>query len=249
MRLRPWIVAGLLVSSVARAQELRLAEATIDDVHAALKAGHITCRELVQLYLDRIEAYNRNGPNLNAVQFINPRALAEADALDASLESSGLVGPLHPLLDFTLVREAAAVAVLASAGSYIAFIRYCVRIAVRAGLGGDVAVIGNGVGIAIGTTPALRDVTLIRNGVGIAVGGTSDSADANDAVWFLLDHEHVEAEDAAIAEGDAQQPIPQRKAGEERRHATCTVDDVNVGSIDRRDIKICPEIATVPEGQ
>ena len=95
MRFRSWIVAGLLVASVASAQEFRLAEATIDDVHAALKAGHITCRELVQLYLHRIEVYNRKAPNLNAVQFINPRALQEADVLDASLESSGLSGPLH----------------------------------------------------------------------------------------------------------------------------------------------------------
>ena len=95
MRFRSWIVAGLLVASVASAQEFRLAEATIDDVHGALSAGHITCRELVQLYLDRIEAYNHLGPNLNAVQFVNPRALVEADALDASFESSRLVGPLH----------------------------------------------------------------------------------------------------------------------------------------------------------
>ena len=95
MRFRSWIVAGLLVASVASAQEFRLAEATIDDVHAALKAGHITCRELVQLYLNRIEVYNRKAPNLNAVQFINPRALQEADVLDASLESPGLSGPLH----------------------------------------------------------------------------------------------------------------------------------------------------------
>ena len=95
MRFRSWIVAGLLVASVASAQEFRLAEATIDDVHGALSAGHITCRKLVQLYPDRIEAYNRQGPDLNAVQFINPRALVEADALDVAFESSGLAGPLH----------------------------------------------------------------------------------------------------------------------------------------------------------
>ena len=95
MRLRPWIIAALLVASAASAQEFRLAEATIDDVHASLEAGRITCRGLVQLYLDRIEAYDKDGPQLNAVQTINPRALQEADALDAAFESSGLAGPLH----------------------------------------------------------------------------------------------------------------------------------------------------------
>ncbi len=59
MRLR-WrvattIAAALLVSSVAGAQSFQLFEATIDDVHAALTSRQITCRELVQRYLDRIE--------------------------------------------------------------------------------------------------------------------------------------------------------------------------------------------------
>ena len=99
MRFRRWLVvelaALLLLSSVASAQSFRLLEATIDDVHASLTSGQITCRELVQLYLDRIEAYDKNGPELNAVQYVNPRALQEAGKLDAALESWGLVGPLH----------------------------------------------------------------------------------------------------------------------------------------------------------
>ena len=101
MRLRLWIIAVLVIASGASgasgasAQEFRLAEATIDDVHASLRAGRITCRGLVQLYLNRIEAYDKDGPQLNAVQTINPRALQEADALDAAFASSGLSGPLH----------------------------------------------------------------------------------------------------------------------------------------------------------
>ena len=99
MRFRRWIAtnvaAGLLVSSVASAQSFRLLEATIEDVHAALASSQITCSGLVQRYLDRIEAYDAAGPALNAVQHINPRALQEAESLDADFAASGLVGPLH----------------------------------------------------------------------------------------------------------------------------------------------------------
>ncbi len=50
---------------------------------------------LVQTYLDRIAAYDKNGPAINAIIALNPAALAEADRLDAAFRSSGLAGPLH----------------------------------------------------------------------------------------------------------------------------------------------------------
>ncbi len=59
-----------------------LAEATITDIQAAFDAGVMTSRELVQLYLNRIEAYDRTGPLLNAVREVNPRALEIAEELD-----------------------------------------------------------------------------------------------------------------------------------------------------------------------
>ena len=89
------LAGSLLVSSVAGAQNFQLLEATIGDVHAALTSRQITCRELVQRYLDRIEAYDDAGPGLNAIQYINPDALQQAASLDAALTASGLVGPLH----------------------------------------------------------------------------------------------------------------------------------------------------------
>src|SRR5712692_4863889 len=91
-------VALLLVLGAASAPAqpaFHLLEAKIDDIHANLKSGRTTCRELVGLYLKRIEAYNKSGPGLNAVQTVNPRALEEAERLDAAFKSSGLVGPLH----------------------------------------------------------------------------------------------------------------------------------------------------------
>jgi amidase len=72
-----------------------LLEATIDSVRGAMQSGQLTTRELVQRYLDRIAAYDQQGPALNSVQMVNPRALEEADRLDAQFRSSGPVGPLH----------------------------------------------------------------------------------------------------------------------------------------------------------
>jgi Asp-tRNA(Asn)/Glu-tRNA(Gln) amidotransferase A subunit family amidase len=76
----------------AHAQPFQLMDATIDDVRAALAAKRITCRALVEQYIARIEAYDKRGPALNAVQTINRRAVDEAARLDAA---PAPVGPLH----------------------------------------------------------------------------------------------------------------------------------------------------------
>ena len=75
-------------------KSFQLMEATINDVHSAYKSGTLTARQLVQLYRDRIEAYDKNGPAINSVININPKALEEAGRLDAAMRS-GFVGPLH----------------------------------------------------------------------------------------------------------------------------------------------------------
>ena len=70
-------------------------ETTIDEIHAAFKSGQLTCRQLVQMYLDRIEAYDKKGPTINAIITLNSEALKDADRLDAAFKTSGFVGPLH----------------------------------------------------------------------------------------------------------------------------------------------------------
>lgn len=72
-----------------------LEEATVSDVHAAMAAGDLTARRLVDMYLERIAAYDAQGPALNAVIAPNPDARAIADELDARFRRSGPVGPLH----------------------------------------------------------------------------------------------------------------------------------------------------------
>lgn len=73
----------------------RVQEAGIADIHRAMEAGQLTAAALVQLYLDRIDAYDKNGPYINAIITINPRALERAAELDRQFTESGFVGPLH----------------------------------------------------------------------------------------------------------------------------------------------------------
>src|SRR5690348_17002798 len=70
-------------------------EATIPQLQAALSAGIITSRDLVAMYLARIEAYDQKGPMLNAISATNAKALPEAEALDAERRAGTLRGPLH----------------------------------------------------------------------------------------------------------------------------------------------------------
>ncbi len=89
------LLLSFLMASASGAQDFRLMETTVDDVHAAFEAGRLTCRELVEGYLARIEAYDQAGPTLNAIEHVNPRAVEEAEALDAAFAESGPTGPLH----------------------------------------------------------------------------------------------------------------------------------------------------------
>ncbi len=91
-----WLTVLLTLSTQASAfQLLWTQEATIADIEAAIGSNELSCRQLVQMYLDRIEAYDKKGPALNAIILVNPNALATADELDARFARSGAVGPLH----------------------------------------------------------------------------------------------------------------------------------------------------------
>src|SRR5437868_9577604 len=89
------LVLTVLPSAASAAEPFRLEEATIAGVHAAIKAGSLTCHQLVQGYLARIAAYDKQGPALNAIVVVNPDALKEADALDARFKQKGIDRPLH----------------------------------------------------------------------------------------------------------------------------------------------------------
>jgi Asp-tRNA(Asn)/Glu-tRNA(Gln) amidotransferase A subunit family amidase len=87
-----------LPAAPASAQQspFRLQEATIASIHAAFAAGQLTCTQLTKLYLDRIAAYDIQGPSLHAVITVNPKAMEIAAEMDRSYRTSPASGgPLH----------------------------------------------------------------------------------------------------------------------------------------------------------
>lgn len=98
MRLQHLLLLCLLAGAQpagAASTDYDVVEKTIPELQAALEAGAVTSRRLVELYLARIEAFDRRGPRLRAMISLNPRALEEAAALDRERATRGPRGPLH----------------------------------------------------------------------------------------------------------------------------------------------------------
>ena len=76
--------------------KFNIMETTVAKVQAAYLDGTLTCRELCEDYIARIKAYDHEGPAINSIICVNPKALEEADAFDAYVkEHHALCGPLH----------------------------------------------------------------------------------------------------------------------------------------------------------
>ncbi len=92
-----WVTSAAVHSQerVGEPLQLRLEEATIADLQGLIASGRLTARQLVQMYLDRIEALDQKGPTLRSILEINPNALMIADALDNERRTKGSRGPLH----------------------------------------------------------------------------------------------------------------------------------------------------------
>ena len=84
-----------LVSKEDSNEAFELDEETIGSLREKLTSGKYTSEQLVQLYLKRIEAVDKNGPQLNSVIEINPDAVTIAIAMDKELKSGKSRGPLH----------------------------------------------------------------------------------------------------------------------------------------------------------
>ncbi len=72
-----------------------LEEATARQLQDWMTSGRYTARQIADLYLQRIEAIDGQGPSLRSVIEINPDALSIADALDVERRTKGIRGPLH----------------------------------------------------------------------------------------------------------------------------------------------------------
>jgi amidase len=83
--LRVLLLAVTVATTPATASDgaVCVENATLGDLQEALAAGRTTAADLVRAYTARIDAYDRDGPRLNAVRELNPDALAIAQQIDA----------------------------------------------------------------------------------------------------------------------------------------------------------------------
>jgi len=92
------LVVGALLHLTAgqpRPAPFQLEETTIARIHAAMNAGQISCRALVEQYITRIEAYDKVGPAINAIVVVNPEALTQADQMDRVMRQGTFAGSLY----------------------------------------------------------------------------------------------------------------------------------------------------------
>jgi amidase len=89
------LACSTAVASTPSRTEFNLQTATIEDINKAFDAGALTSEKLVQLYLNRIAAYDKKGPNINAIITLQPKALEIARALDAERKAKGPRSRLH----------------------------------------------------------------------------------------------------------------------------------------------------------
>jgi amidase len=80
------------VTAPAPVAPFTIVEATIPEMRAAMEQGRVTSKELVRQSLERIATYEKV---LNATIAMNPRAIEEAEALDAERAQKKIRGPLH----------------------------------------------------------------------------------------------------------------------------------------------------------
>ena len=90
-----WLCLASLALAACSGADQDFSEASIAELHDQMQRGELTSAELVEWYIDRIEAIDQAGPSLNAIIEVNPDARRIAASLDQEWQSSGPRGPLH----------------------------------------------------------------------------------------------------------------------------------------------------------
>ena len=93
-------------------------EKSIAELSSDLVAGRVTSLQLVDAYLARITAYDKQGPAINAIIALNPGARDEARRLDAERRAGHTRGPLHGIP--VLVKDNYTTAAMPTTGSSVA---------------------------------------------------------------------------------------------------------------------------------
>ena len=90
------LISILFLSPASKGQiqgcyKFDIREASVETVHNALHSGLTSCRDLIEAFIARIEAYN---PTINAIITLNPSALSIADGFDDALAAGNATGAL-----------------------------------------------------------------------------------------------------------------------------------------------------------
>jgi len=75
--------------------KVNILEATINELHNAIETGDLSATTIVAQYIERIRAFDQNGPKINSIITLNKNAEKRGRWLDDQYASSGFVGPLH----------------------------------------------------------------------------------------------------------------------------------------------------------
>ncbi len=106
LRLGTGVAAAPTLAGLATAEQVEagrshrpphrdLEEVTIAELQERMAEGHLTSRQLVARYIDRIEKIDQRGPKLNSVIEVNPDAEEIARDLDRERRAGHVRGPLH----------------------------------------------------------------------------------------------------------------------------------------------------------
>ena len=88
-------IANWSVPRAAPPPAFTVVEKTVEQIQDAMARGATTSEDVVREYLTRLSRYDRNGPSFRAMLALNPRAIAEARALDAERAAGRVRGTFH----------------------------------------------------------------------------------------------------------------------------------------------------------
>ncbi len=80
---------------IKETESFKFLEYDIAQMQKGYKNRSFSIKELVQAYIDRIEAIDKNGLELNSIIQINPDALQIAEEMDKEMKDGKIRGPMH----------------------------------------------------------------------------------------------------------------------------------------------------------
>lgn len=95
------VTASNLSSAIAQTEKTddvgkaEIFEASLSEIRQMLESGQLTSEKLCEVYIERINKFDKDGEKLNSVISINKNALAQAKQLDSEREAGVVRGLLH----------------------------------------------------------------------------------------------------------------------------------------------------------